>query len=459
MNLGHALIVDDSKTAQHLLKRMLQKYNLKIDAVSSAEEALAYLSYNHPTVIFLDQQMKGMTGIEVLKMIKANPHTALIPVIMYTSQQDDLFVSQATALGAQDILSKGAMQPSNLERVLQVLNIRPIVESNAETAVKAGDSHISSRRSVPVNLPAKEQPTQDLDKVRSQIGRLFEVHVVDIGTKINNSTQFIVKRLSASIEKNASREAIIGSASLSMIKSAVNSIVAAERERIAFAFNLVLAAVVFGVAFFGYMLWQVQDDLKQISQNYLTASEAKKPAVTVMPTPVSQMRPENEGDRTPNTALLRAIGWLQNADFQFNFGESPLNDRQLSNLNRLLTIVAEAGYKGPLIVDINFGNVCLEASEEKTWRLARNDMPATACKMLKDLNPKFTATDYITVPFQTFEKTARPIQDGRISLQLITSGLNVPRVEYPLITASTTAGEWNSVALRNNRISIQFMNY
>src|SRR4051812_3984728 len=118
MNPSQVLIVDDSKTAQHLLKRMLQKYHLKIDVVSSAEEALAYLSYNHPAVIFLDHQMTGMTGMEALKTIKASPHTALIPVVMYTSQQDDVFVSQAIALGAQDILAKGAMQPSNLERVL-----------------------------------------------------------------------------------------------------------------------------------------------------------------------------------------------------------------------------------------------------------------------------------------------------------------------------------------------------
>src|SRR5690349_9625179 len=119
-----ALIVDDSKTAQYLLKRMLQKYELMIDVVGSAEEALSYLSYNHPAVIFLDQQMTGMTGMEALKTIKANPHTALIPVIMYTSQNDDLFVSQAIALGAQGILSKNSMQAASLQQVLERLNVR-----------------------------------------------------------------------------------------------------------------------------------------------------------------------------------------------------------------------------------------------------------------------------------------------------------------------------------------------
>lgn len=458
MNPGLALIVDDSKTAQHLLKRMLQKFNLKTDTVSSAEEALAYLSYNHPAVIFLDQHMTGMTGIEALKTIKANPHTALIPVIMYTSLQDDLFVSQAIALGAQDILSKGAMQPSNLERVLQVLNIQPVAESNvkAEVKVEAPPAPpITPKFNVPATLSVKEQPMQDLDRVRSQIGRLFEIHIADVRTQINNSTQFIVKRLLTSFEKNTNKDTLIGSEALSTVKSVVNDVVAAEGERITFSLNLLIVTIVLGVVFLGGALWQVQDELKQASKNYLTASEAKKTAAPVMVTPVSMMLPDDAANRATNTALPRAIDWLQNADFQFNYGEQPLNDFRVSNLNRLLDIIAEAGYKGSLIVDINLGNVCLEESESNTWRLARNDMPVTACKMLKDLNPKFTATDYITVPFQTFEKTALPIQDGRISLRLITSGLSVPRVEYPLIRASTTAGEWNSVALRNNRISIQ----
>jgi len=455
MNPGLALIVDDSKTAQHLLKRMLQKFNLKIDTASSAEEALAYLSYNHPAVIFLDQHMTGMTGIEALKTIKANPHTALIPVVMYTSLQDDLFVSQAIALGAQDILSKGAMQPANLERVLKVLNIQPIAESNAEAGIKAEPPLIIPKFEVPATVPTKEQAMQDLDRVRSQIGRLFEIHIADVRTQINNSTQFIVKRLLTSFEKNADRDGFNGSESLSTVKTAVKDVVAAEGERIAFAFNLLFVTIVIGMVFLGGTLWHVQDELKQVSKNYLADGEAKKAAAPVMATPVNLTLPDNAENRATNAALLSAIGWLQNADFQFNYGEQPLNDLQVSNLNKLLNILAEAGYKGSLIVDINFGNVCLEASETNTWRLARSDMPVTACKMLRDLNPKFTATDYITVPFQSLEKTALPIQDGRITLRLVSSGLSTPRVEYPVIRTSTTAGEWNSIALRNNRISIQ----
>lgn len=457
MNPSQVLIVDDSKTAQHLLKRMLQKYNLKIDVVSSAEEALSYLSYNHPAVIFLDHQMTGMTGMEALKTIKASPHTALIPVVMYTSQQDDVFVSQAIALGAQDILAKGAMQPSNLERVLQTLNIRTDAVAANDDGNKTSAPLVTQRPATPVAAPVKEQPVQDIDRVRLQIGRLFEIHIADIRNQLNSSTQFIVKRLSTNIEKTANKEAVIGGASLSAIKSVVKNIISAERQRIATSSNLLLAAMTLGVGFLGYALWQVEGELKEASKNLLAAAEIRKTeAPAVVAPPLDRlMKDARPGD---NASMLRAIGWVQNADFQFNYGEPPLNDLQLANLNKLVDILDNAGYRGPLIVDINFGNVCLEPGNGNTWHLARNDLPATQCKMLKDLNPKFQVSDYMTAPYQNFAKSALPLREGRISIQLVSSGLGAPHVDYPIIRTTTTAGEWNAAALRNNRISIQLMN-
>jgi CheY-like chemotaxis protein len=471
MNPSQVLIVDDSKTAQHLLKRMLEKYRLKIDMVSSAEEALAYLSYNHPAVIFLDHHMTGMTGMEALKTIKASPHTALIPVVMYTSQQDDLFLSQAIALGAQDILAKGAMQPSNLERVLQAVNIRAGAPDNAEEAVKVDKGALrkvdASYVASPLDTAAmtiNEQPTRDLDRVRLQIGRLFEIHIADVRSQINNSTQFIIKRLATNIEKAASKEAVIGGASLSAVKSVVKNIVAAERQRIAVASNLLLAAITLGVAFLGYALWQVQGDLREASKNYLAASELKKadpvekPVAVAMP--ISQIGANaSEASLAENMGLLRAIGWVQNTDFHFNYGENPFNDIQISNLNRLVTILADAGYRGTMVVDINFGNACMEPGEGNSWRIARNDLPVTQCKMLRDLNPRVSVAEYVTSPqYQNFEKTSPPLKDGRMSIRVTTSGFNMPHVDYPIIRTSTMAGEWNNAALRNNRISIQFAN-
>ena len=125
--MSRVLIVDDSKTAQFRLKKMLARFDLDVDTALSAEEALGYLSYQMPSVIFMDHHMEGMDGLEALKIIKANPSTAMIPVIMYTAEQGDVYTGQARALGALDILSKEVIKPSNLERVLSSLGIKPFV--------------------------------------------------------------------------------------------------------------------------------------------------------------------------------------------------------------------------------------------------------------------------------------------------------------------------------------------
>ncbi len=466
MNGKQALIVDDSKTAQYLLKRMLQSYDLVIDVVSSAEEALTYLSYNQPAVIFLDQQMTGMTGMEALKTIKANPHTALIPVIMYTSQNDDLFVSQAIALGAQGILSKSALQPSNLQQVLARLNFRMRSERDAdvdadEESVIAPDKAADLARPRGTRAGTAVNPAApDLDKVQLQIGRLFEMHIADVRTQINNSTQFIVRRMSTSLEKTASRDASAGSNSLAMVKSAVAAAVAAERLKKTTAVRWMAGSMLAAVMLFGYFLLQFQADADAASQKLLAALEANKAQPPRMAAAVTSVLSADKAGvpAKVHPALLQAISWAQNTDFHFDFGEQPLSGMRLSNLHQLIYLLAEGGYRGPLVVNINFGNFCLEPDETNMLRPARSDVRASTCKMQKDMNPRFMVNDYVTLQYQAFEKSLAPLQDGRISIRLVTNGMSTPRVDYPALSANTSAGEWNRAAHRNNRISVQFPN-
>lgn len=460
MNRKQALIVDDSKTAQYLLKRMLQKYDFMIDVASSAEEALGYLSYNHPAVIFLDHQMTGMTGMDALKTIKANPHTALIPVVMYTSQNDDLFVSQAIALGAQGILSKSALQPSNLQEVLARLNFRMVGDGAAQAATEGEtEAAVQDDPGMSVAAVAKTSAVSDLDRVRLQVGRLFEIHIAEVGKQINSGTQFIVKRLSTSIEKAASREATLGKSSLAAVKSMIDSAHATERRNRAGSTRLQVGAALAAMALFGYLLLQIQADAEHSSQKILAAIKAnnvEKPLLAPIALSPSPAEAPDHAQRPIHPALLQAISWAQSADFNFEYGEQPLSGARLSNLHQLVFLLAEGGYSGPVVINLNFGNFCLEADETNTLRLARGELRASACKMQKDLNPQFSINDYITLQYQAFEKNVPPLQDGRISIRLITSGMSTPRVEYPGLTPQTTAAEWNRAAHRNNRISLEF---
>ena len=106
MTAKRALIVDDSKSARVVLSRMLQKYGIEVDTAESAEAAIDYLVHQSPDVIFMDHLMPGMDGFQAVQAIKNNPRTATIPIMMYTSQEGELYVGQARALGAVGVLPK-----------------------------------------------------------------------------------------------------------------------------------------------------------------------------------------------------------------------------------------------------------------------------------------------------------------------------------------------------------------
>ena len=59
-----ALVVDDSKSARLVLKRMLERHALHVDTVESAAEALDYLLHNRPDVIFMDYMMPDQQRAE-----------------------------------------------------------------------------------------------------------------------------------------------------------------------------------------------------------------------------------------------------------------------------------------------------------------------------------------------------------------------------------------------------------
>src|SRR5262249_54670594 len=87
MGVKRALVVDDSKSARTFLSRILEKYDIDVDSAESAEQAIEYLGTHRPDVIFMDHLMPGMDGFQAVQAIKNNPRTAMIPIMMYTSQE------------------------------------------------------------------------------------------------------------------------------------------------------------------------------------------------------------------------------------------------------------------------------------------------------------------------------------------------------------------------------------
>lgn len=154
--MNHALVVDDSRTARAVLKQMLVKESCKTDAVASAEAAIDYLQTQKPGVIFMDHMMPGMDGFAAVKMIKADPATEHIPIVMYTSRDGEVYVGQAHALGAADILNKPATQ-DDLRATLQ----RVTAAAKPQPQQPARPTPMEPASNEPVNEPQLEELVYD----------------------------------------------------------------------------------------------------------------------------------------------------------------------------------------------------------------------------------------------------------------------------------------------------------
>src|ERR1700746_3449532 len=84
----------------------------------------------------MDHMMPGMGGFQAVQAIKNNPRTATIPIMMYTSQEGELYLGQARALGAVGVLPK-QIKPADVSKVLYQLHLVTDRRSNEQTSFKA----------------------------------------------------------------------------------------------------------------------------------------------------------------------------------------------------------------------------------------------------------------------------------------------------------------------------------
>ncbi|PCJ14291.1 MAG: hypothetical protein COB04_15585 [Gammaproteobacteria bacterium] len=131
MAVKTVLLVDDSKSARLVLRKMLEKNSLNVDLAESAEDAFTYLLGHQPDAIFMDHLMPGMDGLEATEVILKNPATQSIPIVMCTSKDGSDFTREARLRGVMDILPK----PPSASAVTKVLE--SISEYNEQCKAQA----------------------------------------------------------------------------------------------------------------------------------------------------------------------------------------------------------------------------------------------------------------------------------------------------------------------------------
>jgi CheY-like chemotaxis protein len=77
-----ALVVDDSMLIRYTVCRFLEERGFAVESATNGVEALQLLERVHPDLIVTDMQMPKMSGSELITVLKKNPDTASIPIII-----------------------------------------------------------------------------------------------------------------------------------------------------------------------------------------------------------------------------------------------------------------------------------------------------------------------------------------------------------------------------------------
>ena len=116
---GHILVVDDETAFRSLVAGHLQRAELHVSTVGSAEEAQAFLARQRPDLMLLDVHMPGMTGIELLSQLAASGQLPPTIVMSAYGQLDTALA--AVRAGAIDFLTKPFRLPEIELKVMMAL--------------------------------------------------------------------------------------------------------------------------------------------------------------------------------------------------------------------------------------------------------------------------------------------------------------------------------------------------
>ncbi len=433
-----ALVVDDSKSARVILSRMLEKYDIEVDMAEAAEQAIEYLKSNRPDAIFMDHLMPGMDGLQAVQAIKGNPQTAMIPIMMYTSQEGELYVGQARALGAMGVLPK-QVRPVDVSKVLYELHLLPDRRDMAEPVL----APVELEGGAPVQRPAAAAGGATADWTR-RVESAVKDQAVDL-------RRFIV----ASLDSFASR--IVSDVRNSMPAPPPMEIAAppARTPRPVWPWAAATAAAALAAAAFAASWLLVRDDLAK--------SRAELAGLTSANAELQRSRLDLAASVKDLTAALAAAsaGAAAGANTAtaatrnelVPYGEIPFDRGRLDVLRDLLTRLEAQGFHGIVKITSMSGLFCLSGNSADGYTPAAANVLVSKCDVVGNpFEESLSGQQRQSLAFANLIAGVRQRTAGAITVSIENMGSAHPSAPYPARIDSLTAGEWNRAAAANNRV-------
>ena len=115
------LVVDDEKNIRELVKFNLKSRGFKVIEAADGEEALNLVKTMAPDLIILDLMLPKIDGLEVCRILKGDPSTKKLPIIMLTALGDEIDKIVGLEMGADDYITKPFSPRELVARVRAVM--------------------------------------------------------------------------------------------------------------------------------------------------------------------------------------------------------------------------------------------------------------------------------------------------------------------------------------------------
>ena len=104
--MGAVVIAEDDPDIRMMITEKLSRAGHDVTATEDGAAAIVAVKNSVPDVVVLDMQMPGLSGLDVVRLIRADPATAAVPVIMVTSHSQPQYIGESFNSGANDFLAK-----------------------------------------------------------------------------------------------------------------------------------------------------------------------------------------------------------------------------------------------------------------------------------------------------------------------------------------------------------------
>lgn len=442
MSAKRALIVDDSKSARVVLSRMLQKYSFEVDTAENAETAIEYLVHHRPDVIFMDHLMPGMDGFQAVQAIKNNPRTATIPIMMYTSQEGELYVGQARALGAVGVLPK-LIKPVDVSKILYQLHLLPERRDTAPPAFI---------RANPAATVAPQVKEAQADYAKPPPGLVPADWHPQLEAALRNHDAELRRFVVASLDAHADR--VVGDIRNYLEETPALQLPPVTEQRPPYLWIAAMIAALVPSLILALLYSRSLDVNRDLRGERVTLSAANDG----LQAQVARLNELNAvRGVSPEVAAASAAGAvapdaLPKRVEPVPYGEAPLAGARIDALREMLATLEERDFRGVVQVESFAGRFCLEGNVSEGFALARAELSASRCDVVGNpYDEALTPAQRQSLAFASLAAGVSQRTQGAITLSTGVGG-DVAVERYPLSAALATAGEWNAIAGRNNRV-------